>query len=320
MARCGKTRSWQIVIFVFSFVGLFASNVLADTEFSNSQTPLPSILTPYTSGETLHYKLSYRGLLTSMIWADLADVKMTYLANKKTPDKKNAYQFELFLSTQNYTKAEMFQPVRYTYTTTQDALLQRTVLVEEVDTGKNQSHDFLWLDWHNKETQLYKKRQKEQLSSGFIGMDVNEVWEKDGSLPVPLFLAEYPLLEDQQTYLIHKESGDKIKQSQILDPLSLIYTLRSLDFGSDASINTVKEFAVAVSDDIRLYQVTKVAQEKISLNNSSHFATKYKIQTDEKKDNYYYVWLSNDKKKIPLRLTMDAPLGKLEIDLMKVTQ
>ena len=273
---------------------------------------------PFHSGEILHYKLSYRGLLTSMIWADIADIEMTYLSDKKTPDNQQAYQFELFVTTENYSKAEIFHPVRYTYTSTLDSSLQRTVLVEEIDNGKNQSHAFLWLDWQNKETQLFKKREKEQLTNGFLGLNAAEVWEQDGAQRVPDFLGDYPLLADQQTYLIHKESGDKIEYAQILDPLSLLYTLRTLDFSAD--LPAVNEIAVAVSDDIRLYHVTRMAVEKLSVNGEAYQGTKYKIQTDEKKDNSYYVWLSNDMKKIPLRLSMDAPLGKLEIDLMQVTQ
>ncbi|MCW8931728.1 MAG: DUF3108 domain-containing protein [Gammaproteobacteria bacterium] len=323
-----KRSQWKAVLlfFTFSFQSLISCSVFAE--------PLKTKF-PFISGETLHYKLSYRGLLTSMIWADLADVKMTYLTDKKTPEQRNAYQFELFLTTEYYTKAEVFQPVRYTYTTTVDTELQRTVLVEEIDLGKNQSHDFLWLDWENKETQLFKKREKELENSGFLGMDAREVWEEDGKEPVPDFLGDYPLLADQKTYLIHKESGDKIERSQILDPLSLIYTLRATDFASTSEINSglqsglqsgfksdfnkEKEIAVVVSDDIRLYHVKKMALEELSVNGKIHEGTKYKIQTDEKKDNFYYVWLSNDEKKVPLRLAMDAPLGKLEIDLVGVS-
>ena len=331
---CKKSCQWKnvLLIIILSFYGLLSSASFAYEAATNSTTtsllsttasaPISTTTNkidfPFSSGETLYYKLSYRGLLTSMIWADLADVKMTYLSNRKTPNNKNAYQFELFLSTENYSKAEMFQPVRYTYTTTLDASSQRTVLVEEVDAGKNQSHKFLWLDWNKKETQLFKKREKERETYGFLDMDVRERWEKDGDQPVPEFLDDYPLLEDKQTYLIHKESGDKIERSQILDPLSLIYILRALDF--DMHSEVAKEIAVAISDDIRLYHVTKIALEKLSINGELHQGVKYKIQTDEKKDRFYYVWLSNDEKKIPLRLAMDAPLGKLEIDLMKMTQ
>lgn len=331
---CKISSQWKnvLLIVILSFYGLLSSSAfsgglatisktssfLSTTASTPVSTATNKVEFPFSSGETLYYKLSYRGLLTSMIWADLADVKMTYLSNRKTPNNQNAYQFKLFLSTENYMKAEMFQPVRYTYTTTLDASSQRTVLVEQVDAGKKQSHKFLWLDWKNKETQLFKKREKEQQTYGFLGMDVRESWEKDGTQPVPEFLGDYPLLEDKQTYLIHKESGDKIERPQILDPLSLIYILRTLDFATHSE--AVKEIAVAISDDIRLYHVSKIVLEKLSINGELHQGIKYKIQTDEKKDRHYYVWLSNDEKKIPLRLAMDTPLGKLEIDLMKVTR
>jgi len=283
--------------------------------FANNS--LPAQL-PFSSGETLHYKLSYRGILTSMIWADLADIKMIFTANKQTPDKHKAHQFELYLTTENYIKAEMFQPVRYTYKTIIDTALQRTVLVEETDTGDNHSHDFLWLDWKNKDTQLFKKRERIQEHSGFLGMDVKYIWENDGSADIPDFLKLFPVLDNQQTYLIHKEPGDKIKYLQILDPLSLIYIIRTPDFMSDSSI--LKEIPIAVSDDIRVYRIEKLSLETLSLNGDKVQATKFKIQTHEKKDNYYYLWLSNDKYKIPLRMAMDAPLGKLEIDLVKLSR
>ncbi|WP_198266244.1 DUF3108 domain-containing protein [sulfur-oxidizing endosymbiont of Gigantopelta aegis] len=312
-----KTRGLSGIVFYSLLLFFVQANAVASANLETPDLNLPANQFPFSPGEILHYKLSYRGLLTSLLWADLADVRMTFLTNKQTPEQQAAYQFELYLSTENYTKAEMFQPVRYTYTTTLDAALQRTVLVEEMDVGENQSHHFLWLDWQNKITQLFKNREKEKQSSGFLGLDTKEVWEKEGGGTVPDFLKNYPLLDEQQA-LIHKESGDKIERSQVLDPLSLIYILRTLDFTSEPTAE--KEIAVAVSDDIRIYQVKRMASEAISLNGESRQGIKYQIQTDAKKERRFYVWLSDDQKKIPLRMAMDAPLGKLEIDLMAVSE
>lgn len=282
---------------------------------ANGQQSLTQL--PFTSGETLHYKLSYRGILTSMIWADIADASMTFLANQTTADAQSGHQFILSLSTENYKKAEIIQAVRYTYITTLDKTLKKTLLIEEVDAGENQSHDFLWIDWQKNETHLFKKREKELLSSGFFELETQDAWEKDGQLPLPKFLLSYPVLENNLTYFIHKEAGDRIKQSQLLDPLSLIYTLRTLDSNN---IDNNIEFPVAISDDIRLYQIENHGLEILELGGGSYQSVKYKIQTNEKKDNHYFVWLNNDEKKIPLRLAMNAPLGKLTIELMKVTQ
>lgn len=288
----------------------FASEAVANTNLSAPP--------PYTAGETLHYKLSYRGLLTSMVWADLADLTMHVSNSQKIPGQQHVQQFELYLSTEHYSKAELFHPVRYTYTSLVDASLQRTVLVEETDTGTNQSHDFLWLDWENNTTALFKIREKIQQHTDFLGLESKTVWEKGGSYNISDFLQHFPWLQRQQLDIIYKEPGDKIEYSQILDPLSLIYALRTLSFSSDSDMST--EIPVAISDDIRLYQIQKQSVESFSLNGNTVQGTKFKIHTDEKKDNFYYAWLSNDAYKIPLRMAMDAPLGKLEIDLVKISR
>jgi hypothetical protein len=205
-----KKNQWQFYILALCFL-LNSNGLVADTSSAGRQ----QAGYPFSSGEKLHYKLSYRGLLTSMIWADLADASMTFLADQRAHDGQTAHQFVLSLSTENYAKAEMIQPVRYTYITTLEQDLSKTLLVEEIDVGENRSHDFLWMDWQNNKTQLYKKREKETVSSGFFDVESKQVWEKDGALPLPDFLMTFPLLENNQTYFIHKESGDDIERSWI---------------------------------------------------------------------------------------------------------
>jgi hypothetical protein len=295
------------------FSTAFAENVAAESVAAAENNIAPAL--PFQSGETLHYKLSYRGLITSMIWADLADARMTFFADQNTRDNQPSHQFVLALTTENYNKAEMIQPVRYTYVSSLDKTLARTLAVEEIDKGKNQSHDYLWLDWTNKETQLYKKREKKESSAGFFETETIVEWEEDGIIDIPYFLQQFPLLENQYSYFIHKESGDKIQQSQVIDPLSLIYRLRMLE--PEQEINRI---ALVVSDDIRHYRVEPQGKEMLSIKSKTHQAFKYKIHTDEKKQRFFFVWLSNDNQRIPLKLAMDAPLGKLEIELVKVTQ
>jgi len=318
-----KKNKWNIYLLALCLF-VAANNLKAASK-------LPEL--PFSSGETLYYKLSYRGLLTSMIWADIADASMTFLANQQTLDTYNGHQFILSLSTENYTKAEMIQPVRYTYTATVDQTLQKTLLVEKIDRGKKQSHDLLWLDWQNKTTQLFKKREKISASSGFFNLDTKEVWEQDGELELPDFLTAFPVLENNRSYFIHKESGDNIDRSQILEPLSLIYILRTL--GSDADAlkpvepvpglastkpEDVKKIAIAISDDIRVYHIKTVGLQTLEVAGKNYQAIKYQIRSDEKTGKTFYIWINNNDKKIPLRISMDAPLGKLEIDLVKVIQ
>ena len=296
-----KRTLLQVLLFWLA-AGIF-SNACADTEKT----------LPFQAGEKLQYKLSYRGILTSMIWADIADASMEFVPNQSTLDNHRGHQFVLSLSTENYTKAEIIQPVRYTYTATLDNHLQKTLQVEEIDKGKSQSHDLLFLDWANKNTLLYKKREKEQLSSGFLNMDSHYAWEADGEQDIPDFLKQYPPLENNLSYFIFDELGDKITYSRVLDPLSLIYHLRTLP-----EQQTQDKTAVVIADDIYLYQIEQQGVETVKVSGKEYQAVKYKINRSEKPEKFFYVWISQDSRKLPVRMSMNAPMGKLEIDLQGV--
>ncbi len=294
-------KFWQVLLLCLIFVTV--SIAYADTEKT----------LPFKAGEKLQYKLSYRGILTSMIWADIADATMEFVPLQSTLDNRKGHQFVLSLTTENYTKAEIIHPVRYTYTTTLDKRLQKTLQVEEIDNGKSQSHDFLFLDWVHKNTLLYKKREKEQLSSGFLNMDSRYAWEADGEQDIPNFLKQYPPLENNLSYFIFDERGDKITYSRVLDPLSLIYYLRTLP-----EQQTQDKTAVVIADDIYLYQIEQQGVETVKVSGREYQAVKYKINRSEKPEKFFYVWISQDSQKLPVRMSMNAPLGKLEIDLQGV--
>ncbi|MCK5696587.1 MAG: DUF3108 domain-containing protein [Gammaproteobacteria bacterium] len=243
--------------------------------------------------ENLYYKLSYRGVLTSMIWADLADIKMTALST----DNKNIHQFELYLTTEHYNKAELFHPVRYIYRSTIDANQHKTLKIEEKDTGKNNSMDMLWLDWHNKTTHT------------FVQCKTNQ----------PCYHLEkfkhLSFFDDDIMSLMYKDLGDTIDTKQVLDPLSLIYALRKNDFmPSDIML---KKIPLVVSDNIRMYFIEQ-SVEKFKFRKKIISGLKFKFYSPEKKDKFYYIWLSDDKNRIPLRISMETPLGQLKISLMDI--
>jgi len=287
-------------------------NAISEPNIKHNQS-YPNSKLPFSSGETLHYQLSYRGLLTSMIWADIADAKIKFIANQITPEQHIGHQLILQLTTEKYTKSEIIHPVRYKYIATLDETMQRTILIEKKDSGASDSHEFLWLDWHNKETQHFKKREKEIISFGLAWPEEEEIWEKDGKLNIPVFLDKFPLLDKNHTYLIHKGPGKKITTSKVLEPLSMIYSLRMLD------THSIQETTVAVLDKISTYHIERIGLEEITTHDKKYQAVKYKIQRNKKKNKQFYIWLSNDERKIPLRIAMNAPLGDLEIQLVKIS-
>ncbi|MCK5667016.1 MAG: DUF3108 domain-containing protein [Thiotrichaceae bacterium] len=283
-------KTYRLYLF---FVLFFSANISAATH--------PSTW-PFDSGETLHYKLSYQGLLTSFLWADLADVQLSFrdhikLFDTAVDNEQNGLQFIVNVSTENYLKAELIQPVRYSYIATTNTFLKKTLLVENIDQGYDKRHEFLWLDWKNKSTQLFEIVESETHDT---------VLEN-----IAEFFIQFPPAQSQKQNLLYKKSGDSITPVSVLDPLSLIYYLRTQD---DIQEN---EIFIAISDDIRKYKIEHMDKEILRLNGQAIVSNKYKIQTDEKKNKFYYVWLADDKKKIPLRFAMDAPLGHLNIDLLK---
>jgi len=221
---------------------------------------------------------------------------MTFHADIKAPlSNESRHQFTLNVSSENYLKAELTHPVRFTYTTTMNDVMDKTLLVEQIDRGKNNKHNLLWLDWNNKETFLFEKKGE--------GKANQNDEKKISDIPEPL-------LVKNPADLVYKESGDKISRSMILDPLSLIYYLRTM------SPDDKTEISIAVSDDIRIYAIEPLGKKIIEINDSQYQSRQYKIKTHEKKDNFYYVWLNDNKKRIPLKFMMDAPLGKLLVELV----
>ena len=245
------------------------------------------------------------------MWADLADIKLKFLAQSQLPYKpgnasKPVLQFILNVSSEYYLKAELIHPVRYTYTANVDGALEKTLLLEKIDTGKSKSHELLWLDWENKQTLLFEVPENKS--------QTGEPYDNDekGQTSIAKIFHHFPLLESQLSDLVFDELGDSLTPANVLDPLSLIYFLRSI------SLTEAREIPIVVTDDIRNYRIEPMDKEVLYLNGQTFQSQKYKIQTNEKKEKFYYVWFSDDGKKLPLRFVMDAPLGHLTIDLIKI--
>lgn len=331
-----KTSPGSFLIITILCIALAEENRAVDLAYIDQPVAQSAVDPfPFTSGEILNYKLSYRGWLTSMIWADIANAQITFKANIINYDQSSGHQFTLCLSTENYKKSELIHAVRYTYNVSLDQQLKRVLFIEEQDAGVSQEHEILWLDWVNKDTQLYKRRDKQFVYSGLFRQDKTAKWEADGNQPLPEFLAgsravaritplEAPQLSKEQpleahaaenipSYFIHKKTGDKIRHQQILDPLSLIYKLRQPDFMPEKNA----EIAVAINDDIRIYRVENQGQEQLELSSQLRPAIKYFVRIVNNKDKSFLVWLSDDSKRIPLKFMVQAPLGKLVVVLQE---
>ena len=312
MLKTSLHLSLILLVFCIALINISTAMGFVHNETAAPHTGVDNL--PYHSGERLNYKLSYRGLLTSMLWVDIANAQMSFNADVLNYNQFRGHQYSLWVTTEHFKKAELIHAVRYRYSVMLDHHLNRALLVEEQDNGISQEHEILWLDWINNKTELYKRREKESKDSGLFRQQQPEKWEADGSKALPAFLAARGSLDTEDkslSYFIHKETGDDIRHQHVIDPLSLIYKLRQPEFILENST----DIAVAIGDDVRIYRVQQQGMEMLEVNSQTRPAWKYLIHTISNRDKAFYVWLSDDRQRIPLKFLMEAPLGKLVVTL-----
>ncbi len=100
------TRISLKLLFVIMFV-VSTANLQAE-EFDKWDLQNREVL----DTEYLTYKLSYSGILTLFAWKDLADTAIYIQPDGSRLEGNESCQLVLELSTENYTVAEMFHPVR----------------------------------------------------------------------------------------------------------------------------------------------------------------------------------------------------------------
>jgi hypothetical protein len=110
------------------------------------------------------------------------------------------------------------------------------------------------------------------------------------------------------------DSGARIEiPTGTYDYLSALYALRLFDLTPPKRT----AFALWVNNRPHTFYVNALRRETIELNNQRINAVQLSITTDEANPdkNYLRLWISADKRRLPLRLTANTPLGTLRADL-----
>jgi hypothetical protein len=275
--------------------------------------------------EYLSYKLSYSGIFTLFTWAELADTAIYVQPDRKSFEGHNSCQTIMKLSTENYPIAETFHPVRYQWISTSSPDLKRTYLVEVIDKGKNDSHEVVWLDWSNRQFELYRKRELKPSNKNYWGnndydywnseQQVEYVWEKDGKKSLPVFLSHYPELEGGRSYLIHRKSANGLDIEHAVDPLGMVYLIRQHDFhGNDDLV-----IDVTVDDELKKYRARSLGIETINIGDRKISTRKVEVMLADKakadEEGWLKLWLTEDQAGIPVRFQVDATAGKMKIEI-----
>ncbi len=270
--------------------------------------------------EHLAYHLAYRGFLTGFNWMDLADVafissyqQTEFLGNKVCASSMRA-------STENYGFAENLHPIRYQWQSLSNTSLDHTYLLDISDVGKSDNHNVTWVDWDDEKFRRYRKRQYRQTESEGWSFDSDYqeeewYWEQDGREKIPDFLSQFPPVnEGSMTYFIHDDTKPIENMMPAVDPLVMVRRARGHDFDQQPSM----QVAVVAEDEIEQFQITLLGKEDYVVGETTVSALKLKsvmAEDPEGKEGWMMVWLTDDDARVPLNFQVEAPFGKMRVQI-----
>ncbi|MEN8170368.1 MAG: DUF3108 domain-containing protein [Pseudomonadota bacterium] len=268
--------------------------------------------------EQLHFHLSYSGLLTGFMWKELADVNLTLQPEETTFLDQPASRIEMTVSTEHYGFAESFHALRYRWESILTPDLQRIQLVRVIDEGDSNSHDVYWYDWSKDLISEFRKRKQIDVSIPmFDDEDGPKLeWEKDTFKRTPKFIDPYPPVTEKLGYLIQKKYHKGVLNGDAIDPLTMLMRLRHHDFHGENTIllNIINE------ESLEPYLARLSGTAELQFNGCTEQAIKIEIRRSNHngEDGVMHMWLSDDARRLPLRIDVDAPLGSLHIELQQV--
>lgn len=270
--------------------------------------------------EYLSYRLAYQGFLTGFVWMDLADVAIISATHESRFLGKPVCESRLRLSTEDYGFAEKLHPVRYQWRSLTSPGLDQTYIMDISDIGKSDNHNVTWADWDKKKIHRYRKRQlKQDEPAGWTFESDDSVadwyWEKDDGKALPAFLAGYPPVnEGTMSYFIHDDTKAIEVPDPAIGPLVMVRKARSHDFDQEPMMSV----AVIAEDKIEQYKIELLGKEDLEVGKTTVPAIKLKsslLSDPEGNEGWMLVWLSDDAARIPLSFQVEAPFGKMRVQI-----
>jgi len=286
---------------------------------------LPLLLLMLTSpfvaqaSEKLHYRLSYSGLITGFFWKKLADVTLNLRPEAINFRGENACRLSMTVDTSAYLFAEMIHPVRYHWESILTPDLQRTLLTRAIDNGASDIHEVSWYDWKRASISIYRKRKKVDQNRNIYGAEEKMVWKKNSYAPAPTFIDSQPLLENGLNYLIQTGEFKQLLSESAIDPLAMIRRIQHHRFEQFGTLQMV----VALDEQLHHYQAKVLERTSLRQGDKLHHST-LKIGVSRTAEGgrkgAMYFWLSNDSRRLPLRIDIKARLGMIHLELLSTEE
>jgi hypothetical protein len=276
------------------------------------------------SGEYISYKIAYRGFFTGYSWKNLADMVLHNKAESHEFNQHEVCQSVMRLSTENFSFAELFHPVRYEWIANNNIDLSYTRLVEYIDLGKSDNYHVVWMDWPHEMIKVYRKRERKPDESdkelSFLGehwAQSNKFkWEDDGAEALPSFLSHYPRVDNgRRSFLIHDKTVREVGDKTALEPLAVLEVMRRHDFKKQPSF----DINITVDEDVKMHTVRYQDDEVLVIGGINLPAIRLRVANSEKnqadKEGWMDIWISQDERRLPLRYQVDAPVGKMRVQI-----
>lgn len=261
----------------------------------------------------LHYRLSYSGLITGYVWKELADVTLNLTPEPTVWRDEPAVRLVMEVSTEGYSVAETLHALRYRWESLLSPDLQRTLLVRVIDRGDSDSHEVYWYDWQQKLITLYRKRELRDVSIPMFDSSPIMEWEADHLPPAPPFIDTQPEVAPGLSYLLqHKQRTGRL-DNEAIDPLAMLLQLRRHDYRQEAA----RLLPIINEDDLATYQARLLGTEPLARGDCHDPALKIEVRRHDEsgEEGVMRLWLSDDARRLPLRIDVDASLGMLHIEL-----
>ncbi|UCE89258.1 MAG: DUF3108 domain-containing protein [Pseudomonadota bacterium] len=276
------------------------------------------------NAENLLYTLSYSGILSAYVWAELADVAVSAPAAQRPFAGQPSCELSLRLSTEDHGFAELLRPVRYHWRSRVSPDLLRAYLAEEIDDGKRQRHRTVWLDWENGKVELYRKRQLVAVPQ-YAPDDEENLgnqqfsWEHDGDKALPAFLDTRPRIDAQLSSLVFDKAVQLPTDEPIIEPLASLFAVRWHDFDASGEL----PMTVSYRDEINANRARLIGRETIALAQSTAATLRVAIMRSNEeeagKEGTLTLWLSDDPRRLPLQIEIDAGFGKLRLQIAEAS-
>lgn len=259
------------------------------------------LATSLASAETFNYLIKFRGALSAFSWASLADGSIETRKVSSCFGRGSCLNTRVSMSSENHALLESLYPTRFFYQSFFTENPTQTIAFEKRE-KKNKS-----------EYEPYGYRHKlVTISKNGTEATYMELWSTGDSLSA----AEAKLVSTDhnggQKPAVRKRMVSPVEKNA-LDRWAMIYTARFLPYKEGFS----QRFPGTNGKDRLDYRVALAGTETIEARGKKYDAWKVSIVETKngKKQPQLNLWISQDDKRIPLRVEMEESIGKVRFFL-----